>query len=124
MKWLLLLVIPLSVQAKQSRPPQVTVWSRGNASAVRAFVPPQSTLLDRDAEAKELRESGYLEPRQRDALFRKLGLESPLKKLDEFDKDMLVMSAPHYTVAQLKKQYPMLSEKQLASLKREIRKIK
>lgn len=123
MKWALLLTISF-FSAAEPEPPRATLWTRGNASAVRSKLSGQYSVLDRQNEARDLREDGYLEPRQRNALFRKLKIEGALKRLDEFDKDMLVMSAPHYTVAQLKKQYPMLTEKQLGALKREIGKIK
>lgn len=123
MKWALLLTISF-FSAAESEKPSATLWTRGNASAVRTKMSGKYSVLDRQSEAQYLREDGYLEPRQRNTLFRKLQIEGALKKLDEFDKDMLVMSAPHYNIAQLKKQYPMLTEKQLGALKREIGKIK
>lgn len=104
--------------------PQVTVWTRGHIRSAKAILPKEYKVLDRKTEAEDLRAAGYLEPAQREALFRKVGIDSKLKKLDELDKDMLVMGVPHYSVAELIVQYPMLNETQIRALKREIGNVK
>ena len=101
--------------------PQATVWAR-NPSAVRKFFPADKyRMMDAEAEAKELDESGYLKPHVRAALFHKLNLEESVQGLDDMDKDMLVMGARFETLESLKKHFRMLNEAQLKSLQHEVR---
>jgi len=96
-----------------------TVWSR-HPSAVRQFFPPKHyRVLDSKTEAKEMEESGYVMPLRRDAIFQKL--KFPTGGMDEFDKDLLIMSANQETLKQLVKQYPQFSRAQLAELQKEVR---
>src|SRR5438128_1112912 len=88
--------------------PHATVWSR-EPDAVRKFFPPEQYLmLDSAAEAKELEDQGYVQPRERAALFHKLQIEEALENLDDLDKDILVMGARFEPLETLKKHFPML----------------
>jgi hypothetical protein len=106
----------------QMRP---TIWTKGFYGPLKARFPAsQFNYLDHETMRKELLVQGYLMPHERDALFRKLNLDTKLKKMDEMDKDMLVMGAKAYTVPELVKQYTMLTGAQLRRLKTEVEKIK
>jgi hypothetical protein len=101
------------------------IWTKGFYGSLKARFPSsQFDYLDPETRRKDLLEQGYLQPSERDALFRKLNLETKLQQMDELDKDMLVMGAKAYSVPELVKQYPMLSGKQLRRLKTEVEKIK
>ncbi|MGE3681346.1 MAG: hypothetical protein AB7G93_06440 [Bdellovibrionales bacterium] len=111
------------VRARASENPQITVWAK-NPAAARAYFPKNFRVLDAKHRSEEARKKGILPLAERDALFRKLRIESRLKALDDADKDALVMIAPHYTAAELHRQYPMLTVPQLKGLKAELGQIK
>lgn len=97
------------------------VRTRGDAEYLKARMPAeQFNVQTPDEERRLLLEQGYIMPRERDALFRKLNLDTKLKKFDEMDKDMLVMDAKAYTLPELIKQYPMLNTTVLKRLKTEV----
>jgi hypothetical protein len=101
--------------------PQAVVWAR-DPDAIRKFFPPDKyKMLDAEAEAKDLEESGYLTPRKRDALFHKLNLEERVSELDEMDKDILVMDARFEDVAAMKKHHPQFTSLELQKLHDEVR---
>jgi len=106
--------------------PGATVWTSGSVESARALFAPGSNvrILGREEEKRRDQKTGHLPPLERDAVFRKLGLESKVSGMDEFDKDLLIMSAREYTVRELKSDYPMFSEAQLSKLKREVGKPK
>lgn len=106
--------------------PTVTVWTRGYVdSARRLFKPGLPVRVLGSVESKERdRLTGHLQPRERNALFRKVGIETKVASMDEMEKDMLVMAAREYTVRELKTDFPKLSENQLQRLKEELGKIK
>jgi hypothetical protein len=108
-----------------SGPLRPVIWTKGFYGALKARFPAsQFEYLDPQTRRKDLLKQGYLQPLERDALFRKLNLETKLQQMDEMDKDMLVMGAKFYSVPELVKQYPMLSGSQLRRLKTEVEKIK
>lgn len=101
------------------------VWTSGFPSSAAEYFPPDKyQVLNREVQNEDMAHDGYLPPHRRDALFRKVGIETRIGALDELDKDMLVMGARSYSVAELKKQYPMLTQRQLTALKREIGRLK
>lgn len=102
------------------------IWTRGNYDYLKTRLPANTFRFEDPQAARRRRfdEDGYLPPLERDALFRKLNLETKLQSMDELDKDMLVMGAKAYTVPELAKQYPMLSLRQLRRLKSEVEKFK
>ena len=102
---------------------RATVWSR-HPDAIRKFFPVDKyRMLDAQDEKLEMDSTGYMLPRQRDALFHKLQLEEAVKNLDEMDKDMLVMGARFEEFPQLRKSYPALSEAQIKKLMQEVKEI-
>jgi hypothetical protein len=107
-------------------PPQkasVVVWSR-NPEAIRALFPePNVHILDTADEDKELGDNGYVKPKARNALFRKLNLEATLADLDDLDKDLLMQSARTESVQAMRKYYPMLSADQAAKLQAAVKEI-
>lgn len=104
----------------------VVVWTAGSIDSAKAMFGPDTNavILSRQEEEKNERKAGWLAPRERDALFRKVGIETKISGMDEFDKDMLMMSAREYTIRELKSDYPMLKESQLRRLQREMKKVK
>lgn len=106
--------------------PTVTVWTRGYVDSTRRlFKPGLPVRVLGSVESKERdRQTGHLQPRERNALFRKVGIETKVASMDEMDKDMLVMAAREYTVRELKIDFPKLSENQLQRLKEELGKLK
>lgn len=106
--------------------PAVTVWTRGNVKQVRNMFAPgvNVKVLDAQAERERDRDSGYVPPGERNALFRKVGIETKVAKMDELDKDMLVMGAREYSVREMRAQYPMLSEGEIKRLRNELGKRK
>lgn len=111
---------------KVQRQPTAFAWTRGNVENLRKMFHPNAPvrILAGEEERQRDRESGFVRPGARNALFRKIGIEAKASKMDEFDKDMLVMSAREYNLRELKADYPMFTEKQLRSLKDELRKMK
>lgn len=102
--------------------PKVGVWVRDPAAA-KAFLP-EDKFQYYDAEAQEngFREDGYLQPRQRSALFHKLQLEEALNELDDLDKDRLVMGAAiEKDTNVLQRRFPMLTHKQIKALQKEMK---
>ncbi|MGZ3723669.1 MAG: hypothetical protein ACXVA9_12090 [Bdellovibrionales bacterium] len=107
----------------KSAGPQATVWSR-HPDAIRKFFPAAKyRMLDGKDFQKEQADSGYILPQQRDALFRKLGLEAALTSLDDMDKDMLVMGARFEELPSLRKNFPMLTETQIKNLQQEVKEL-
>ncbi len=106
--------------------PTATVWTRGSVDQARRIFSPSLPvkILGAQEEAERDRKSGHLQPRERDALFRKVGIETKVAQMDEMDKDMLVMAAREYSIRELKSDFPMLSENQLRRLKSELGRIK
>jgi hypothetical protein len=116
-------------QAKKAAPakqPTVTVWTKGHVSSARRLFSPDLPVkvLGREEEKERDRDSGHLQPRERNALFRKVGIETKVAKMDELEKDMLVMSAREYSIRELKSEYPKIPEPQLKRLKEELGKMK
>jgi hypothetical protein len=106
--------------------PDAVVWTKGSVDSARALFGPDTNVvvLSREEETRQERKAGYLPPDERDVLFRKVGIETRISNMDEFDKDILMMSAREYTIRELKSDYPMLTEAQLKRLKSEMRKVK
>jgi hypothetical protein len=106
--------------------PDVVVWTSGSIDSVKALFSPDvnAVFLSREEEEKNERKAGWLAPVERDALFRKVGIETKVSGMDEFDKDILMMSAREYTISELKSEYPMITESQLKLLKLEMKKVK
>ena len=101
------------------------IWTSGHYNSLKGvFSPKEYDFMDRETKARELHEQGFLRPTERDSIFRKLKLESKLTQLDDLDKDLLVANARYYSVAELRKQYPMLTFQQLRQLKAEVERIK
>lgn len=113
-------------QSGVSANPTVTVWTRGYVDSTRRmFKPGLPVRVLGSVESKERdRLTGHLQPRERNALFRKVGIETKVAAMDEMEKDMLVMAAREYTVRELKTDFPKLSVNQLQRLKEELGKIK
>ncbi len=109
-----------TLQADPSPSVQINVWSGGHIPTLKSVLPPNYVVLDRKVEQSNSHDAGYLEPSRRDALFRKTGIERRLKMFDDLDKDLLVVAIPHYSVSELKAQYPMLEENEIRALKREL----
>lgn len=116
----------LAQKNPDSKNPDVIVWTSGDSDKAREIFSPDVNLvvLSREREVSQQLKSGYLEPHERDALFRKVGIETRLQGMDEFDKDMLMLSAREYTIRELRSDYPMLTEPQLTHLQREMKKVK
>lgn len=106
--------------------PDAVVWTNGSISSSQALFGPHAnvTVMSAVDDARAERRAGYLPPDERDALYRKLGIETKISAMDEFDKDMLMLGARAYSVLELKASYPMLSENQLRRLKTEMGKVK
>jgi hypothetical protein len=106
--------------------PTATVWTRGSVDSARKMFAPGAPvkILGRKEQEERDRDAGFVPPRERNALFRKVGIELKVAKMDEFDKDMLVMSAREYNLRELKSDYPMFTDGQLRRLKEELRKMK
>lgn len=109
--------------ADSGEAPRATLWTKGTVRSAENFAKtwPGLRVLAGQTEAAQFKKSGYIPPHERNALFRRLGMEMALIKMDEFDKDVLVMAAREYTVRELKSEYPMLSELQLRRLKDAVR---
>ena len=122
----MLLFILLITQAFAQNAPDAVVWTSGSIDNARALFGPQANVvvMSREDNARAEREAGYLPPPERDSMFRKIGIETRVNGMDEFEKDMLMMGARVYTVRELKSEYPMLSEKQIKKLKAEMGKVK
>jgi hypothetical protein len=115
---MLLLSLLLSLAHGEATPVKPFLWTRGNIEFLKTRLPAgMFQYEDTAAERRRDLDEGYLPPRERDALFRRLSLETKLKGMDELDKDMLIMGAKSYTVPELVKQYPMLNSAQLRRLK-------
>lgn len=98
-----------------------TVWSR-HPSAVQKYFPKQKyKMLDAHAEEKDLEESGYIPSAKRDAIFQKLHLEEKVRRMDEMNKDILVMDARFDTLDKMEKRYPHFTTVELQSLRDEVR---
>lgn len=124
---MLLLFSFLTYAADRLDPKKPTIWMNGpvNSEMQKHFSDKDVNFVTPEIERKVAWErDGYLKPLERDALFRKVDIETKLGKLDQMDKDMLVMGAKVYTPKQLHKQYPMLSLTDLQRLKKEVEKIK
>ncbi len=106
--------------------PTVTVWTAGSIDSAKAMFAPNTNVRVLSAATEKQRElkAGYLPPHERDLLFRKIGIETGVSGMDEFDKDVLMMSAREYTLRELVSDFPMLSEAQLKRLRDEMRKVK
>ncbi len=104
----------------------VLVWTAGSIDSAKALFTPGTNVVihSREEDEKNERKAGWLAPRARDALFRKIGIETKISGMDELDKDILMMSAREYTIPQLRSEYPMLNESQLKRLQREMKKVK
>ena len=101
------------------------IWTSGNYNSVKQVFPPsQYDFMDMESENRERREQGLLLPQERDALFRKLNLDTKLAQMDDLDKDLLVASVRYYSVSELAKMYPMLTPGQLNRLKAAVERIK
>jgi hypothetical protein len=122
MKFAVLIALWSSLAAADQVKPTVTVWTRGSVTQVRRYFAsnPRVKVLGRKEQRALDRDAHYLPPRERNALFRKVGIETKVARMDEFDKDMLVMSAREYSVRELRADFPMLSEAQLTKLKAEV----
>lgn len=108
----------------ETQKPWISMRGFYNSSIQNEFPRSKYRYYDKAEERKHFDADGYLPPLERDALFRKLNLETKLQQLDQMDKDMLVMGAHVYTAAELKKQYPMLSLADLQRLRVAVRKSK
>lgn len=117
---------PAAPKSSVAQKPTVTVWTRGHASSARRmFQPGLPVRVLGSVESRERdRLSGHLRPGERNALFRKVGIEAKVTAMDEMEKDLLVMLAREYTVRELKTEFPKLSENHLKRLKEELGKIK
>lgn len=106
--------------------PDAVVWTSGSIRSTQALFGPNAnvTVMSAEDDARSERRAGYLPPDERDALYRKLGIETKVSAMDEFEKDMLMLSARAYNVRELKASYPMLNERQLKQLKTEMGKVK
>ena len=108
---------------KSAEPPAAKpiLWTRGHITSARQiFKPGQFHVIGYEEAEARRKETGQLSIRERNALFRKVGIESKVAKMDDFDKDVLVLSAREYTLPVLKSDYPMLTESQLKRLKQEL----
>ena len=105
--------------------PAMTVWSAGYYEHLRARLHGQNVqFMDQRTLAADERAEGYLNPDRRDAVFKKLGLESALKSYDDLDKDMLVMGVRDSSpaeLAQMRTKYKTLTLKQLTQLRAAVR---
>jgi|GEM_PF-7063992 len=122
--YLCILLGSLPVLAQEK--PGATVWTRGSVESAKALFGPEANVRVLSAETERARErkDGFLPPRERDAVFRKVGIETKIQSMDDFEKDLLMMSAREYTIRELRSDYPMLNETQLKRLQREMKKIK
>lgn len=116
------LVFTMTFAARAHDPtPSMTVWSRGSNDYLRAKYPHERIeYIDQGSVAADYAEEGYLPPHARDAVFERLHLTKALAKVDELDKDMLVMSVRDADLPLMKRlaaKYPMLSMAQLQRLK-------
>lgn len=111
-------------QAQAQEKPVVFFRGSYNSDIKNVFPPDKFQYDDRESRRERWLRDGYLMPSERDALFRKLSIETKLSQLDQMDKDMLVMGARVYTPRELHKQYPMLTLGEVTKLKREVEKIK
>lgn len=122
----MLLLLLFSHFALAGEAPDAVVWTNGSIRSAQSLFSPAANVVVMSAEdnARAERRAGYLPPDERDALYRKLGIETKISAMDELDKDMLMLGARAYSVRELKSSYPMLSEKQLRQLKVEMGKVK
>lgn len=102
--------------------PTATAWTKGSVSSLRKMFAPGTPvkILGKEEERERDKDAGFVPPRERNAIFRKVGIEAKVAKMDEFDKDMLVMSAQEYNLRSLKADYPAFTETQLRKLKEEV----
>lgn len=115
-------IAPHLVCAEQAH---VTVWTKGSTRSARALFKPGSgvKVLGAEEEQQRYREGGVLPVEERNALFRKIGVEPQVAQMDDLDKDMLIMAAREYNLRELRSDYPMFSEQQLKRLKSEVGKM-
>lgn len=121
MKFLVLFAFLSLVHAKDNTPAAL-IWVR-EPSAVKEQLPEDYRLLDARDEAKELAEQGYYGVHEREAIFHRAGVDEIVSGFDEMDKDMLIMGAKFKKLKALKKRYPMLTEKQLKALQKQVKEV-
>ena len=122
----MLIMLFLVHMAMAEEAPDAVVWTNGSIPSAQALFGPGAnvTVMSSEDNSRAEKRAGYLPPDERDALYRKLGIETKISAMDEFDKDMLMLSSRAYSVRELKVSYPMLSEGQLRRLKTEMGKVK
>jgi len=111
---------------KSKLEPSFFYYTRGNSRGVQSALPKGANykVYSRKDQIAEERRRGFLRSSERNALFRKIGIDTKTARMDEMDKDMLLLSAREYTLGELRSDYPMFTEKQLRDLQIEARKIK
>ena len=101
-------------------------FTTGHARNLAGNLPPGTGLhvITRKDQRRPMSEGGTLPAPERDALFRRLGLEAKVARMDEYEKDSLVLSARSFTLPEMRREYPGFSEKQLSALQKAARRIK
>ena len=120
----ILLLIPKSLKdiAIEAREP-ASLSRRPSSTAESVHIVP----MNPDFSTDELKQDGYTlttddvgddepAPEARDEIFRKVGVWSYAKKLDQLDRSFLYLRAREYTGKQFAKKYPMLDQATRAKL--------
>lgn len=104
----------------------VTIWTAGDPDYAKRFVAPGANIqvLSNEYDDERNRRAGYIEGEPRDAIFRKVGIETKISSFDQVDRDMLVVCAWTYNARELLAEYPMLTKTEAQRLIAEVRKHK
>lgn len=122
MYWLIrILILISSFQVLAEEKPVGSIWTSGPPEAAKNIFPKSKIrVLSAEDKNERFKRSGHMPPWEQEALFRKLGIESKVSKMDPYAKDMLVISARVYTLRELKTEYPHFTENELTRLKKEV----
>ena len=98
--------------------PKAVIWTKAAPESARKLFPDSRIrILSDKTEGERDKKSGYFQPDERDAIFRKVGIEDKLLNMDDLDKDMLIMGAKALPKADLLAEYPSLPPTLLEKLK-------
>lgn len=127
----ILFSFPTFAASKKKREPAAQLeptmfWTKGYSRGLQSALPKggRYRVFTRKDQHRGMRADGFLPQRERAELFRKTGVEKHTAKMDEMDRDVLVIRAREYDFKLFRKNYPNFTEGQLRALQREARKIK
>lgn len=102
--------------------PKLEIWTKANPEKVKKVFPKAEVRkLNSIPSRRERFAYGLLPGHQKTALFAKLGLTQKVKRMDEVDKDRLILDAQALPLQRLAKVYPSFSKETLRKLQYEIK---